>query len=203
MNDTIHQITYNGDIVAGSLLVRESRIIAGMLLDDGCEADWHRAVVIENVLQKKSPVTAKKQMRLIKNRLLLMKPALWKLVAAGSSDVAAQALLAASIKYSRLIGDFMDTVLRTHWQTFNPKITTKDWHDFLETCTQLDPKVGAWTDSTRMKLKQIVFRILTESGYVENTRSCRLIPAAVFPEIKNYLVENSETYILRCMEITQ
>ncbi len=57
---------YKGDITCGSLLVRESRIIADLLLDKADDRAWHQAIVIDNVLQKRSPETAKRQTRLIK-----------------------------------------------------------------------------------------------------------------------------------------
>ncbi len=196
-------VTYNGEIVAGSLLINESRKIARLLLNDADAEAWHQALVIENVLQKRSPVAAKRQARLIKNRLSLMKPDLWEIVDNGSADVAIQALLAAAIKHSRLVGDFMDTVIRQHWQTFKEKISAKDWKDFLEICAQVDPKVDEWTETTRSKLKQIVFRILAESKYIASTRSPKLLPVSIVPDVRQYLVKNSEDYVLRCMEATQ
>ncbi len=45
---------YNGEIVAGSLLIGESRQIARLLLDGTDDKRWHRKIVIENVLQKKT-----------------------------------------------------------------------------------------------------------------------------------------------------
>jgi len=196
-------VTYNGEIVAGSLLINESRKIASLLLNNADSKAWHQAIVIENVLQKRSPVAAKLHARLIKNRLSLMKPDLWEIVDNGSADVAIQALLAAAIKHSRLVGDFMDTVIRQHWQTFTKTISIKDWKDFLEICAQVDPKVDEWTETTRSKLKQIVFRILAESKYIASTRSPKLLPVSIVPDIKQYLVKNSEDYVLRCMEVTQ
>ena len=196
-------VTYNGEIVAGSLLINESRKIARLLLNDADAEAWHQAIVIENVLQKRSPVAAKRQARLIKNRLSLMKPDLWVIVDNGSADVAIQALLAAAIKHSRLVGDFMDTVIRQHWQTFKEKISAKDWKDFLEICAQVDPKVDEWTETTRSKLKQIVFRILAESKYIASTRSPKLLPVSIVPDVRQYLVKNLEDYVLRCMEVTQ
>ena len=196
-------VTYNGEIVAGSLLINESRKIARLLLNDADAEAWHQAIVIENVLQKRSPVAAKRQARLIKNRLSLMKPDLWEIVDNGSADVAIQALLAAAIKHSRLVGDFMDTVIRQHWQTFKEKISAKDWKDFLEICAQVDPKVDEWTETTRSKLKQIVFRILAESKYIASTRSPKLLPVSIAPDVRKYLVKNLEDYVLRCMEVTQ
>jgi hypothetical protein len=63
---------YNGEIVAGSLLICESRTIAGLLLDGANEKKWHQKIVIENILQKKSPKSSIRQARLIRNRLSLM-----------------------------------------------------------------------------------------------------------------------------------
>lgn len=182
--------------------MEESRKIADLLLKNINSDQWYQAIVVENILQKRSPVTAKKQARLIKNRLILMDSALWLLVRDGSAQVASQALLSAAIKHSRLVGDFMGTVLRQHWQTFTKTIDHKDWNIYLEQCAQIDPKIDTWKDTTRSKLKQIVFRILAEAKYIENTKSCKLIPVSLTPEIKSYLVKNKEDYVLSCMDIT-
>ena len=194
---------YRGDIVAGSLLVVESRIVAKLLLQKTDEQGWHQAIVVDNVLQKRSPVAAKRHTRLIKNRLVTMKPELWEMVSERTTEVATQALLAAAIKHSRLLGDFMEKVVRENWRTFNQKITKNDWNHFLETCTQADPRINQWSESTKSKLKQIVFRILAESKYLDNTRSGKLQPVSIIPEIKKYLLVNHERYVLGCMAATQ
>ncbi|MDM8516193.1 DUF1819 family protein [Desulfobacterales bacterium HSG16] len=195
------KIEYNGSIVAGSLLVYESRIIARLMLDNVDDNAWHQAVIIDNVLQKRSPESAKRQAKLIKERLSLVKPECLKLIDKGSSDVLVQALLAASIKHSRLIGDFMLRIVKPQWLVFKKHISSKDWQDYLEMCGQIDPKVNNWKETTRNKLRQVVFRILAEAKYIENTRSLKLQPVSVVPEIKTYLLNNSEDYVLKCMEI--
>jgi len=194
---------YNGAITAGALLVSESRHIARLLLNQSSSGDWHQAIVVDNVLQKRSPASAKSQAKLIKARLSLMTPELWKMVESGSADVTTQAVLAAAIKHSRLLADFMDTVIRQHWQTFVPKLSTRDWTDYLKSCAQLDPHVNQWSDATRAKLKQIVYLILSQAGYIDGTRTLKLLPVSVIPEIRAYLIDNNETDVLRCMEITQ
>ncbi len=198
---TPQQKIYSGDIVAGSLLMEESRKIASLLLNNVDTQGWHQAIIIDNILQKRSPEATRRQARLIKARLSLMSKELWQLIIEGSSEITSQALLAASIKHSRLVGDFMDTVLRQHWLTFTKQITVTDWKNYLEQCSQVDPQVESWKESTRSKLKQIVFRMLAEANYIENTKTCKLIPISIVPEVKTYLVKNNETYVLQCMKI--
>ncbi|SLM30313.1 conserved hypothetical protein [Desulfamplus magnetovallimortis] len=193
---------YSGEIVAGALLVEESRKIARLLIDDVDTQEWRQAIVIDNILQKRSPEAARRQARLIKARLSLMTKDLWKMIVEGSSETASQALLSASIKHSRLVGDFMDTILRQHWLTFTKQITTADWKDYLDECAQIEPHVESWKPSTRSKLKQIVFRMLSEAGYIDNTKTCKLTPVSLSPQIRGYLVKNDESYVLRCMEIS-
>lgn len=195
--------TYSGDLVAGSLLVRESRQVARLLLSASDKADWIESVVTENVLQKRSPVSAKRQARLIRNRLKLMEPEALEFIIHGSSDVASQFLLAAAIKQSRLLGDFMDQVVREHQRTFQDKISNHDWDKFFQTCTQIDSSLENWSDSTVKKIRQVVIRILSEAKYIDSTRSRKLLPVTIIPEVKRYLVNHEEEYVLRCMEVTQ
>ncbi len=183
-------------------MIRESRVIARLLLDGADDQTWRQAIVIDNALQKRSIESAKRQANMIKSRLTLVKPELWELIVSGSSGETVQALLAASIKHSRLLGDFMNRVVKSHWGEFQKRLTPRDWDDYLDLCAQLDPTVNAWTDSTRNKLKQIVFKILAEAGYIHSTASPELAPVSVEPAVKQYLIKHSEQYVLNCMEVT-
>lgn len=203
MVSSSNQSMYSGEIVAGSLLFTESRAIAKLLLKNVNHEQWERAIVVDNILQKRSPVTAKRQARLIKNRLVLFNRQFWTLIDNGSSEVVAQALLAATIKQNGFVRNFMDQVLRKNWQMFKKTISLTDWTHFLETCIQIHPQIDTWSDSTRKKLKQVIFRILCESKYIDDIKSLNLQPVTVLPEVRAYLVEHSEDDILRCMEITE
>jgi len=97
----------------------------------------------------------------------------------------------------------MGNVCRQHWLTFNRTLSDKDWREFLETCSQVDPVVGEWTATTTSKLRQVVFRILAEAGYIDSTRKLNLQPISVVPEVREYLAKHSEEYILQCMECTK
>ena len=79
---------YRADITAGSLKLAESRTVADLLLRGANGTDWETAIFDQNVLQARSPATAKRLARLIRKRLELMDADLWGLVRDGSGDVA-------------------------------------------------------------------------------------------------------------------
>jgi len=193
---------YNAEISAGSLMLRESREIAKLLLKGADDKVWHQAICIDNVLQKKVPATARRMARLIRNRLELMTPDLWKMVIDGTSEIAIQSLLAAAIKHSHLLGDFLIMVAKEHYKVFNKKLSARDWINFLKACEQKDHAVLRWSETTKAKLGQVIFRVLAEAKYVDSTRALNLTPISLAPEVKGYLVKYKESYIIKCMDIS-
>ena len=199
---TLTQKTYNAELTGGSLLLRESREIVKLLLREPDAKEWHRALVVENILQKISPATAKRMASLIKKRLELMPRELWDMVANGTTEVATQSLLASAIKHSRLLGDFMAQVLRRHYRDFNNQLQTREWEEYLVECAHIDPVVATWSPITRKKMGQVVYRILSEAGYLDNTRSLKLLIVHIAPEVSKFLYDHNEKYVFKCMEIT-
>ncbi len=193
---------YNTEVVAGSLLIPESRKVAELILQGAGEAEWQRFISVDNELQKRSPASARRQSRLLRNRLEAISPELLRIIASSPQEAATQALLAAAIKHSRLLGDFMDTVMREHLRLFETHLVKNDWDKFLEYCAMHAPEVNRWAPTTRKKLGQVVIRILAEAGYLANTRSMRFRPVSLVPEVRRCLEQDSENYVLRCMTLT-
>ncbi len=140
---------------------------------------------------------------MIRNRLKLMPLSFLDFMEHPSHEVVAQALLASAIKHSRLLGDFLDQVVREHWRTFTYKLTNRDWQSFLDLCSQRDPHVETWSESTSNKLRQVVFRVLSESSYIDGTRSRNLLPVTVNTEVRNFLLQHNERYVLHCMQAAE
>lgn len=193
---------YKADIGGGSLKVPESRIIARLLLDGVSDEQWRYAIEVENVLQRRSPGTAKRQASLIRGRLQTMGPDLWQMVRDGSTTVATHAVFAAAIKHSTLLGDFLDLVVREHFRMFRPDLPRKEWDKFLEQCRNRDPLMPTWQESTANKLADCVYRILAEVGYITDSKTYRLKPVRISNEVMAYLRQNDEGYVLRCIQVS-
>ncbi len=192
---------YSADITAGSLKVPESRVIAQLLLRGVDKHGWKAALYDANVLQARSPETAKRLGNLIRQRLQTMNAELWQLVRDGSATVATHACLAAAIKHSRLLGDFLDLVIREQYRLFSPAISNTLWERYIEDCRGRNPEMPAWAQTTINRLRSSVFQILTQAGYVESTRSLRLQTNHIAREVLSYLHDHNEHYVLRCIQV--
>ena len=193
---------YKADITAGSLKVAESRIVAGLLLRKVNADGWEKAIIEDNVLQTRSEATAIRIGRLIRKRLELMNPDLWGLVRDGTGTVATHSVLAAAVKHSPLLGDFLDLVVREQYRLFNTALSNKLWGDYLDDCRGRDPDMPIWNESTRKRLRSSVFQILAQAGYIENTRSKRLQTVHIASQVLQYLERHNEHYVLRCIKVS-
>jgi Putative inner membrane protein (DUF1819) len=194
-------MNYSADITAGSLKIPESRIIADLLLQGVTGKAFQEAVILNNVLQTKNPRTAIRLARLIKQRLDTMQPALWRLVRDGTGTVATHAVLAAAIKHSPLLGDFLDLVVREQHRVFATTLPKRLWDEYLQDCRGRDPDMPLWNESTRTKCGTVVYHILVQAGYLENVRTTKLLAVHVAEPVSRYLNDNDEEYVLRCIQV--
>ncbi len=191
---------YNAEISAGSLLPVESRRIATLLLTSPDPAAWQQAIEVENILQKKTPATARRQSRLLQRRLTTLDAKAWQMMAERESEVLIELLLAAAVKHSQLLGDFMLRVYADLQRRLEPAIGPNDWPDFLAECAHRDLTVTDWSATTKAKLFQVIVRILVEAKYLDNSRSLKLTPHALHPDVRRYLRTRDESYALDCLE---
>jgi hypothetical protein len=154
-----------------------------LLIDGVSDSGWKEAIEVENVLQKRSPSTAKRQASLIRVRLETMETDLWELVRDGSTLIAIHALFAAAIKHSTLLGDFLDSVVREQFRMFRQDLPRKLWLEFIERCHDRDPHMPEWRESTTHKLGDSVYRILAEAGYLLDNKKYILKPVRISGEV--------------------
>jgi hypothetical protein len=192
---------YRADITAGSLKVAESRRVADLLLHKVDPDGWTKAIIERNILQARTPATARRLARLIRSRLESMGPDLWELVRDGKGSVATHAILAAAVKQSPLLGDFLRLVVAEQYRRFGKALSNKMFSDYLDGCRERDPLMPVWSEETRLRVRSSVFQMLAQAGYVENTRSLKLQSVHVADQVVRCLKANREDYVLRCLQV--
>ena len=58
-----------------------------------------------------------------------------------------------------------------------------------------------WRDTTIARLRSSVFQILAQGGYIENTRTLKLHTVYIASQVLDYLTEQNEHDILRCIQV--
>ncbi len=169
---------YRADITAGAPKVPERRIIAALLLRGPARLTL-----------------------LLRGRLALMEAELWTLVRDGSGTVATQACLAAAVKHSALLGDFLDLVVREQYTRYAKALSHTVWDDYLLDCRGRDPEMPQWSTATIDRLRSSVFQILAQAGYIANTRTLTLQPVYIASPVLDYLTAHQEHYVLRCIQV--
>jgi len=192
---------YLANFTKCSLIVPEARIVAGLLIKGAESGEWERQVLDVNVLQKRTAKTAATYANLARARLQTMDEDLWLLVRDGSVPVATHAVLAATVKFSPLFGDFLRTVVRDQFRRFATHLETRHWDAYLEDSLRSQPNMLTLSDSTRVKLRQNAMRMLAEAGFIENTRSLRLRSQQIEPAVLHYLRQHNEQYVLDCLQV--
>jgi hypothetical protein len=120
-------LIYTATITTASLRLRESRIVADLLLQGVSDAAWNEAVLYQNVLQMGSLESIKRISRLLRARLLPLGEGLWAMVRDGGREQATRAVFAAAVKNSRLLGDFVDITMREQRILFAKRLEHRMW----------------------------------------------------------------------------
>lgn len=192
---------YLGDLIGGSLMLRESQTIAELLLTSPTQEEWHDAVVNRNVLQKRSDASAKRNAATIKKRLDGLSSAFLEKLAFGGAELATQLMFAATLINSPMLADFMRNVVIDAKRVFREHIDQKDWENFWEDSIRLYPELGSMSESSTYKIAQVAFKLLADAGYIDSTRNKKLQNIFLLPEVRSLLVQMEREDIIAAMEV--
>jgi hypothetical protein len=192
---------YIANITAGALLVPESKKIADLMLKDVSKEEWKGKIEEENILQRLSLSSSKRIAAFIKSRLQLMTPELWIMIRDGDNKLATQANFAAAIKHCKLLGDYLDLVIREQYKKMEDTLPLPLWDEFIVMCEKSDPYMEKFPPSTAQKIRSNIHKILVEAEYLSDPYKRKLQKVEILPEIIDYLKKNNESYILRCITL--
>lgn len=193
---------YLGDLIGGSLMIKESQIVAQLLLTKPTEEQWSEAILMQNVLQKRSDASAKRNAATIRKRLCGMSDDYLEALAFGSTELSTQLMFGATIINSTLLADFMRTTVSDAKRLYRETIDIGDWESFWQERSRLFPAFELMSETSTYKISQVAFKVLADGGYIESTRTKRLQNVMLLPEVRSLLVAMSREDIIAAMELT-
>lgn len=191
---------YLGDLIGGSLMIKESQLIAGLLLTQPSKEQWDDAIVNQNILQKRSPASAKRNAATIKKRIGSLSNEFLSALANANHEAAAQLMMAATLINSPLLADFMRTVVMDAKRMYRESIDNKDWEYFWEDKCRLYPEFAEMSESSTYKIAQVAFKVMTDGGVLESTKSKVLTNIYIEPDVRSLLIEMDQEDIIQAME---
>lgn len=194
--------SYDSDLIGGSLQVRECRIIADLLLRHATPEQWREAIQQQNLLQKRSPASARRVAQALRKRLERLDEPFWQGLRDGDDELATQIAFCAALERNLLLVEFIESVLNDAYLTRSGSLEPWRWSDFLDGRGQRDPAIDGWTESSRKKMGQVVYRMLAEVGFLKNTRSLQLQSVLVRPEVRALLDDSYRHRIKACLEVS-
>lgn len=192
---------YLGDLVGGGLMIRESQLIAELLMSSPTSDDWNEAIQDRNILQKGSPATAKRTAEAIRRRIEPMGTRFYELYAYGSTELCSQLMFAAVLINSPILGDFMNTVMVDAKRLYRDQLEGHDWANFWQERGKIFSGLAKIAESSAYKVQKMAFKCLADAGYIESTRMRKLQNVYLLPEVKEYLFEIGREDIVRIMEL--
>lgn len=93
----------------------------------------------------------------------------------------------------------MNEVIREKFESSNYLLEKKDINLYFFSKAEQDAKVSGWTEQTVSKLKNVIKRILLESGILKNTKTGELNGILMDEQLKQYLIQIGDVAYVKAM----
>ena len=155
---------YKLSFTAASLSISESIKIAEVYLECNDWKETKRIVEENNLLQSRTRSRAIRTYRELAQRLQLLSNEQLELLVEGNTQEQKYLLWFAICKRYRLIQEFAIEVIREKFLSMNYELNELDYDAFFNRKADWHEELDQITDSTTNKLKQVIFRMLRETG---------------------------------------
>ncbi len=180
---------------AVSLSSYEAEIIANLFFEIG---DWQKveeSVIEENILQKGSISTRKREFIELKRRLeILTSDQLAFYPHATSSDVKNLTILSC-FKLYQFIFDFASTVIRNKLLLFDFQILNSDYESFYESKAISYENLNTVSEGTQYKLKQVMFKMLEQAGLIDSVKTKMIQKPYLSEELIKLIINDDAKYL--------
>lgn len=183
-------------------MITESRVIAESLLKKLPEDEWKSLIVEQNVLQKRSGQTAIRYARTIRRRIEGLGDEFMADLLAASERTYIQMLVMSLLIHSPVVADFMQLTLVEARRTYKPFLTADAWSDFYDMRVRAYAELGNFSESTIKKMGNNVIKALVDSDYLSDSRTKKIQPVYLMPEVKDWLVRLRREDLINVMECT-
>lgn len=179
---------YNLSFTAGGVLYPETMIVIEAYLKNESWDTVHRLVSEENLLRTRTNSSSKRLYSEIKLRLSnTTKETLEEIYNSPSEDLRKQALWIVICKTYSFVSDFMIEVIQDKIDALNYAVSYDDYDRFYNKKSQWHDELDNITQSTKYKIRQVLFKMLKEMSFVSEEGA--IIPIFYFDNLISKLIK--------------
>ena len=190
---------YSAKLTGESFLLFEFKTIAKLKKDGFSDKDIRKKVLEENLFQYKYKSSISRRLTPLIQRINIIDETLINMLIEDPLESGAIINLYAIMKNDRLFFEFMNEVVREKIEYKYDFIEKKDINMFFIEKSEQSDLVSAWSDQTIAKLKQVIFKILSEVGIIKDIKTGKINRLLIPSEVKNYLLSIGEDKYLKAM----
>ena len=188
---------YIASLTREPFLFYEMRTTAKLLCSGLSEEAVVAQITNDNLFQYPTEKSVARMAKACLKRLAAMDDNdLVRAIAQQPTDVAKQICLYAMTKQSRLMWEFMLTVIGEKYRLKDSSFGRIDLNTYFMRLQEQDDAVATWSEGTITKLKQVLAKVLVENEYLDDIRADHLNPVYLHPILENAIRNHGDLMVL-------
>ena len=188
---------YIASLTREPFLFYEMRTTAKLLTSGLSDEDTVAQITADNLFQYPTEKSIARMAKACIKRLQAMEDAdLIHAIATQPTEIAKQICLYALMKQSRLVWEFMLTVIGEKYRLKDSSFGRIDLNTYFIRLQEQDDTVASWSEGTITKLKQVLAKILVETEYLDDVRADHLNPVYLHPILENAIRSHGDLAVL-------
>ena len=188
---------YIASLTREPFLFYEMRTTAKLLSSGMSNNDVVTQITSDNLFQYPTEKSIARMAKACLKRLAVMNDMdLVRAIAQQPTDVAKQICLYAMMKQSRLMWEFMLTVIGEKYRLKDSSFGRIDLNTYFMRLQEQDDAVATWSEGTITKLKQVLAKVLVENEYLDDIRADHLNPVYLHPILENAIRSHGDLMVL-------
>ena len=188
---------YIASLTREPFLFYEMRTTAKLLCSGMSNNDVVTQITSDNLFQYPTEKSVARMAKACLKRLAAMDDNdLVRAIAQQPTDVAKQICLYAMMKQSRLMWEFMLTVIGEKYRLKDSSFGRIDLNTYFMRLQEQDDAVATWSEGTITKLKQVLAKVLVENEYLDDIRADHLNPVYLHPILENAIRSHGDLMVL-------
>ena len=188
---------YIASLTREPFLFYEMRTTAKLLTSGLSDEETVAQITADNLFQYPTEKSIARMAKACIKRLQAMEDAdLVYAIATQPTEIAKQICLYAMMKQSRLVWEFMLTVIGEKYRSKDSSFGRIDLNTYFIRLQEQDDTVASWSEGTITKLKQVLAKILVETEYLDDVRANHLNPVYLHPILENAIRSHGDLAVL-------